>query len=482
MAYGEDAQTGNPVTVYNAGDTASRFHLSNKFFRNLQGPVGGGKSVCCVMEIVKRAMEQAPAPDRVRRSRWAIIRNRYPELKSTTIKTWEAWVPGQVCPIVYDVPIRGLYKQLLSDGTTVELELIFLALDSAEDVKKLLSLELTGAWLNEAREVDEEVFKFLRGRVGRYPRIADGGPTWHGIIADTNAPKMSHWLYRIFEAEIAPDSFEIFKQPPAVYFDGTLQKWGENPDAENLENLPPGYYTQQIEGNSDDYIRVMLANEYGSTRVGKPVFPQYSERDHVAKQIILPDRSMPLILGFDWGLHPACIFAQVSKGGGLRFLDELVPADEDLESFMVDYVNPILHKKYAQFKVIAIGDPAGQGRSGLDKRTPFDVVMKFGNIRCMPARTNSFVPRKEAVDFYLNRRDGFLLDPRLTYLREAFGGAYVFEEIKNQKGKYKERPIKNEWSHGVDAVQYICLHAKGGAASRPSSGEKDRDVNKFLWA
>jgi hypothetical protein len=365
----------------------------------------------------------------------------------------------------------------------MELEVIFLALDRPEDVSKLLSLELTWAWLNEARELDEEVFKYLRGRVGRYPSANTGGPTWRGIFADTNAPKTTNWLYRVFEEETPPESFKIFKQPPAVYWDGELQKWVINPDAENIDKLPAGYYEQQLEGNTDDYIRVMLAVEYGMSLMGKPVFPQYAAKDHVAKQSILADRNMPLILGFDFGLHPACIFAQIAKSGGIRILEELAPADEDLESFILDYVNPLLHKKYAQFKVHAVGDPAGGGRSDLDKRNRFEVLFKFGNIRCIPAHTNNFVPRKEAVDYFLNRRDGFLLDPRLTYLREAFGGGYVYEEIKNQRGKYKEKPLKNEYSHGVDAVQYICLYVKGGAARRrPASGEADKDKDRFLWA
>lgn len=430
-------------------------------------------------------MEQLPGPDGVRRSRGAVIRNRYPELKSTTIKTWQAWIPESICPIVYDVPIRGLYRQPLPDGTICEMEVLFLALDRPEDVSKLLSLEITWAWINEVREIDEEIFKFLRGRVGRYPPMKDGGPTWRGIFADTNAPRTTHWTYETFEEKIPPAgefAFSIYKQPAAVYFDGNDNTWKVNQDAENLQNLVPGYYDQQLVDNTDDYIRVMLACEYGMTRQGKPVFPQFSEMHHVSKQQFAPDRSVPLIIGFDWGLNPAAVFAQQARNGGLRILDELVPADEDLETFMLEYVNPLLHRKYAQFKIVAVGDPAGQGRSGLDKRTPFDVVMKFGSIRCIPARTNSFVPRKESVDYFLNRRDGFLLDPRLTYCREAFGGGYVFEEIKNQRGRYKDRPMKNHYSHGMDAIQYICLFVKSGAAARKDDGSKNKDPGKFLWA
>jgi hypothetical protein len=438
--------------VYEAGPTAYAFHTSDAFFRCLKGPVGGGKTVACIMEGLMRSRKQAPDVDGVRRTRGAIIRNKYPELKSTTIKSWQEWVSDSVCPLVYDIPIRGTLRQALDDGTRMELEVVFLALDRPEDVAKLLSMELTWAFINECRESDEEIFKFLTGRVGRYPRTDNekpgSGPTWWGIFADTNPPRTTQWLYRVFEEEVPPESFELFSQPPAVYYDSVQQVWVPSQDAENLRYLPANYYQQQIEGNTDDYIRVMLAGEYGMTLLGKPVFPQYSERDHVAKQPIVPDRGMPVILGFDFGLHPACIFAQVAKSGGLRILDELVPADEDLESFVLDYVNPLLHSKYAQYKVVAVGDPAARGRSGLDKRTPFDVLMAFGNIRCIPARTNNFIPRKEAVDYFLTRREGFLLDPRLTYLREAFGGGYVYGEIKGQKGRHKERPEKNHYSHG----------------------------------
>lgn len=123
---------------YNAGGTGSDFHLSDAFFRDITGPVGGGKTVACIMEGLMRSMRQLPSSDGVRRTRGAIIRNKYPELKSTTIKTFQDWIPESICPIVYDVPIRGTYRQQLQDGTSVEMEVVFLALDRPEDVSKLL--------------------------------------------------------------------------------------------------------------------------------------------------------------------------------------------------------------------------------------------------------------------------------------------------------------------------------------------------------
>src|ERR1035437_7344803 len=112
----------NSLRVYNSEPTAGLFHESNAFFRWIKGPVGGGKTVACVMEGQRRSHMQAPQADGVHRSRGAIIRNRYPELKSTTIKTFQERIPESVCPVVYDVPIRGTFKQWLKDGTRVEME------------------------------------------------------------------------------------------------------------------------------------------------------------------------------------------------------------------------------------------------------------------------------------------------------------------------------------------------------------------------
>jgi len=86
------------VSYFPPGPVAAKFHNASGFVRGLMGPVGSGKSSSCCVEIVMRSLQQEPWYDGVRRSRWAIIRNTYPELKSTTIKTWETWFPGNVAP------------------------------------------------------------------------------------------------------------------------------------------------------------------------------------------------------------------------------------------------------------------------------------------------------------------------------------------------------------------------------------------------
>lgn len=461
--------------VYNAEPTLAKFHLSKSPVKYVEGPWGSGKSTGCVFEILMRAMRQQPK-NGVRRSRWAIVRNTYPELKSTTIKTFQRWVPQNVAPVVYTVPIQCKFVQKLADGTVMDLEVVFMALDGPEDAAKLLSLEVTGFYVNEAREIIWEVFEPLIGRKGRYPETekdAEGnvtyGPTEPGVILDSNAPRTSHWLYEKFHTGKTPEGWELFQQPPAVYFDVATDQWVVNPDAENLSHLPDGYYQEQL-ALGEEHIRVNLACEPGMTRKGKPIFSKYSDVKHVAKEVLLPKRGTSILLGVDFGLTPAVIVAQLNYKG-LVLLDELPATDESLEDFLDDYVLPLLRSKYQGYSVVACGDPTGGGRSAINKMTSIMVMMGRG-IKTVPAVTNDFTKRKEAVDWFLGRDEGFVVSPHLTFTREAMGAGYVYKEVRNNSGQVLDKADKNEYSHIADAIQYLALYARfgGGSLSRPEPG------------
>jgi hypothetical protein len=473
-----EAPTRNIVRKYTASPTLTRLHNSRAFLKYILGPVGSGKSTGAgVMEVLMRSFRQAPDAHGARKSRWAIIRNSYPELKSTTIKTWEMWVPTAVAPVIYSAPIKCDFKQNLADGTRVELEVIFLALDRAEDVSKLLSLELTGAYINEGRETPWEIVEALQGRVGRYPQLLEdeqtgeitGGATEPGVAVDSNAPHITHWLHTKFESGSTPAGWEKFEQPPAVFWDEATQGWVLNPDAENLKFLPAGYYARQLVGAEDTYIRVMLANEPGASRKGRPIFTLYSESKHVAKAILMPERRWPLIVGFDFGLMPGCVIGQLTHRG-IRITDEVPASDESLEDFLETYVLPMLAKRYPGYPIIGSGDPAGAGRSSNDKRTSFDVLSQNG-IKAFPAFTNNFQTRKETVDHFLRRDEGLIISPHCTHLREALGTGYIWKEARNTKGGVVDKADKNEFSHIADALQYLCLWGKYGY--RPKAVKRD---------
>ena len=86
---------------------------------------------------------------------------------------------------------------------------------------KLKGLEISAAWLNEAREIPWPIVAFVLGRVGRYPAKRDGGASWSGVIMDTNPPDTDHWLYQRFEEE-RPAGWRLFKQPGGLVWTARL--------------------------------------------------------------------------------------------------------------------------------------------------------------------------------------------------------------------------------------------------------------------
>lgn len=465
--FGEPGVMGLITKEYHAEATALKFHNSDADVRYVEGPVGSGKSTMCIIDLIRMAMEQQPDKNGVRWSRWGIIRATNPQLRSTTIKTFEMWVPNEFAPVVYTAPITARMRQHLADGTSVDIEFVFLALDVPEDVSKLTSLELTGAYINEAREIEHAHFVTLKGRISRFPQTKKDdndktlyGPTHPKIIMDSNAPKTTHWLYDTFHTGKTPEGFAMFQQPPAVYWDADIEEWVLNPDAENLRHLDDNYYRRQLAGSTDEYIRVMLAGEAGMTQAGKVVFPTYSERKHVSPTIIVPVRGLAVCVGFDFGLMPAAVFGQLTNKG-LRIIEELPMTDASLEDFIEDGVLPLITSEFPGYQIIGVGDPAGAGRNDIDKRTRFDVLQQFG-IKAFPAITNSFITRKETVEWFLKRDEGLQISPKCVVLREGFGGGYVFKEVTGKTSRYLERPDKNPYSHPMDALQYLCLWAKFG--------------------
>lgn len=439
-----------------AGPVIKRFHQSNAFVRGVMGPVGSAKSTGSVMEIMYRAMEQKPY-EGFRRSRWAVLRNHYPELESTTIKTFREWLPFM--PIKWSSPIvsHGTFK--LPDNTTVDLEIMFLAIDRPEDIGKLKSLELTGAWINEAGEMARGVFDMVTQRVGRFPPKRWGGPSWSGVIMDTNPMDDDHWWYKLAEEE-KPKSFEFFRQPPAVMeVDG---KWVINPEAENLNNQPLGaeYWLRQIPGKKREWIKVFLQGNYGTVVDGKPVYPEYSDDIHCKPAE--PTQGLPIVLGLDYGLTPAATFCQITPRGQFKVIDELTSEDMGIRQFAQDVLKPHIAQNYRDFEFIAVGDPAGTSRSDTDEKTCFQILAEE-EINAIPAHTNAFLARREAVARFMGRlidgQPGFMMDPKCRMLRKGFNGGYAYKRVNVGGERYRDVPDKNSSSHPQDALQYAALYA-----------------------
>jgi hypothetical protein len=436
---------------------------------------------------MKRSCEQKiiyndEYPDGIRKSRWAIIRNTYRELIDTTMQTWFDWFPRDIGHY-RAMDMKWTLDRKLDDGTQLYLEVLFRALDRPDDIKKLLSLELTGGWINEGREIPKQVLDMLQGRVGRYPAftefdipeevldevymLMDGDCTfadlpdrlkaylpWIGIILDSNPPDSDHWWYTLFE-ETKPSGFSLYHQPSA-----------KSDQAENLRNLVPGYYNNIVQGKDQEWINVYVHGQYGFIADGKPVWPEYKDDiHHTSKELPLAG-SGTIYVGIDFGLTPAAVIGQITASGQFQIIDELCTFDMGAVSFG-KLLHEKLNREYCGCQLEIYADPAGEQRAQTDEITPFQILWNQ-QIEAWPTYTNDFIIRREAVADYMQRLDfkgspAFMLGPKAKMLRKACSGGYKYKRMQvSGQERFQDKPDKGRYSHVADACQYLFLGAVGG--------------------
>lgn len=458
----------------------------------IMGPLGSSKTNASCWKSFKVMCNQRPDRDKIRKTRILAVRNTYGDLLGTTVKDWiEMFGPlGRYVGGGREPPCHYLDFDL-PDGTRVMAEMIFLALDREEDVKKLRGMQLTAAWLNEAKELPFGIFAMLDLRVGRYPSVGDssGGATWHGIYGDTNACDTDHWYYTMAE-ETRPEGWVFLRQPGGLMRMRKGDPWIPNGDAENLRNLPGGreYYIKGAQGKDDDWIAVNLGNEYGFVKAGKPCYPDY--RDGVMCREFSLVKELGIYIGIDLGLTPAAIIGQKSLRGQWRKRHELVTEDTGIQRFGTE-LRRFLGEHYQGWPIMGIyADPAGGQRQAgdVDTRTAFQLLASVdgGGLEVVPApfpgQDNDIVYRIEAASSPMRRlidgEPGILIHPDCKVLRKAYQGGYAYKRIKVVgSDRWRDLPDKDRYSHPADADQYMMIG--GGEGSKMMSATDDGRYDKF---
>lgn len=425
-----------------------------------------GKSSGCVINLLENAMNQAPGRDGIRRTRFAVVRNTMPQLRDTTMRTLFKWLPPTM-PGNRFLKQEGNYKVTAIKG--LEIEFMFRALDRPDQIGNLLSLELTGAWINEAREVPWAIIEAIDGRIDRYPPRDESGVTRPMIIMDTNPPDTDSDWYRVFEErltvdgeKIGPHNYHIFKQPS-----------GLSAQAENMPNLSPGYYKNLAEGKGKDYIKVYIHGEYGYVQENKAVYDSYDDSLHCS-----PDANVTpgvtIHVGWDFGLTPAAVFSQLLPSGRWVIFDELVATEMGIERFAEKFLRHCgEHLAGYTFKHEA--DPAGEQRAPTDEKTCYQILESKG-IRVRPGLqtlTNRLESVRKPLGQLIQGKAQLQLHPRCKMLRKGFMGKYYYRRIHSSvSGKYSDEPEKNSFSHPHDALQYTATILFGEALTAAKDNEK----------
>jgi hypothetical protein len=455
--------------AYEAPPTCAAFMKSEAFGRIIGGPVGSGKTTSAVIELLRRSLMQTSALDGFRYTRFAIVRQTLKQLKDTVLKDCESWLSGLGQWKVSENTFHINFNNVVS-------EWVFIPLEDAADQARLLSMQLTGAWLSECIEMDLDVIGPISGRLGRYPSGKRGAPTWHGMIADTNMPtEMTPWHQFL---ENLPPNWQKFIQPS-----------GLSPNAENLNylvqteatmKLPLNhpvriaqgrkYYERFVEmyGEDSDWVRRYVKAEYGDDPSGMAVFKQsFRSNFHIVDETSLIP-GYPVLVAQDFGRNPWSLICQPDHMGRLLVHEEVAGTNTGLEKHVQQSLKPkLLSEKYLGFKIAVVGDPAGVAKGSVAEESCFDALKRLG-LPAFPAPTNDIDPRLRAVEALLTRQTNggpTLLINRAgcPMLCRAMSGGYRF--AKTKQGGLKPKPEKNDkegFSHVADCLQYAALIVHGG--------------------
>jgi hypothetical protein len=458
----------------------------------IQGPIGSGKTGACIMSIWMSALEQVKQKDGRRRSRWHIFRDTYGKLEDTTLKSWLSWFPeSDYGKFYWSKPM--LHEIRIGD---VELDAHFVALEDERSADYFKSLETTGEWWNEVQFQARELFDEGVTRVGRYPRIIDGGPVRPHVIADMNAPDETHWVPVMRKdvaipdwytedqrrAAVKPEGWEFYVQPPGLLEqkdgDGNVSGYVENPDAENLKYLPAGYYLNAIKGKTKAWIDANVLNRVSPRRDGKPVLKDFNRAVHVAKQQIEPIRGLKVLLGQDFGRRPAAIFGQQIRGQW-QIVHELIARDMGASGFA-----PMLRNELAQvfpgmpFEIW--GDPSGDFKGQNDDQVPFQ-IFRAHNLPVREAPSILFSVRLQAMEAVFTRmtegRPAIIISPTCTTLIAALDGGWHYRRMKVAGERYSEDPEKDEYSDPADALGYLLLGGGEGRMLLTGSSQPKKPVD-----
>lgn len=440
---------------YTPEPIAEDFILDDRKLTYIVGPVGSAKTTAILMKIVHRAQLQAPSPkDGVRRTRWVIVRNTGQQLRDTTIKSWGTWFPEGAA----GKWVGGHGNTFLMKFGDVEAEILFRPLDGPDDVRRVLSLEVTGAIIDEFVEIPREIADALESRCGRYPSKVDGGATWWGMWGASNPGNEDNWWYDWLYKEWEDDPTGAAKKSKLGFYE---QPSGFDPRAENIGNLPGGrkYYEETAVGKTEAWIKQYIEVQWGFSLKGKPVYSVFKPEIHVSKRPLQYNPHLPLILAVDPGFaNSAALFGQQDKNGRILVLAELIGVKMGARRLCREKIKPLLASRFVNADLQIVLDPAGFSGTPTDEKTVGQVLYEELRVRPRPARSNLLEPRLTAVENRLSVLTdvgaAYLVDPSCAMLIRGFKSGYRYEKIGKAEASV---PAKNEYSHIHDANQYLCM-------------------------
>lgn len=410
--------------------------------------IGAGKTLVGCITILAMAL-QHPGD-------YLVCRMYMPELKITTLKTFL-----EVCPkeLIDEYRVAdGIIKIKASGGRFSNI--IFRQLEESD---KLRSLNLSGAYIDEASQVPEAAFMLLQGRLR--------GPGLRKLFLTSN-PNGHDWIYRWFFKQ------DHFKNEEA-------KKAYRLVRATSLDNthLPDGYIQSMLEAWSEDRIRREIEGSFDAFEGS--VYPEFRRDVHVIKPFKIPTE-WTKIIGIDHGFrNPACwIWGAVDYDENIYIYREFYEREwliEEIVRGKKKENKPGVIQLMAGEKVQgAYIDPSTRAVRGTTGASDWDAYIEnLPKTFPLSLARNEKTAGIDRVKSYLkiqpsnNKPRLFIFDTCVNLLEEMT--QYRYAELgPNQTGRMneKEEPVKVN-DHSLDALRYLIM-------SRPDAPVKKDDIWKKI--
>ena len=235
------------------------------------------------------------------------------------------------------------------------------------------------------------------------------------------------------------------------------------------KSMPRREYLQEYELNWDSFD-------------GLPVYGDFNRNIHLSEEPLEPQLGLPLLIGHDFGLTPSAVVGQM-QGDQLVILREYVAKNKPTNIFIPEIMTdiqlrwPAWNDQDKHFRHFV--DPSGNFRKDTDANTCVIEMQKAGLKNIIPGDI-TWEKRRGAVDHFLRKHTGqgpgiIMHEPDCPMLVKGFLGGYHYPESYGETEPSKLRPLKNEFSHVHDGLQYLC----GGVKKQNRRMSKEIPTPKY---
>lgn len=493
-------------TLNSPGPIADRFMLSRAFLQIIIGPVGSAKTMLMLRKLRRIALMQGTVLNSqgvaVRHGGVGVIRETYPNLEKNTLPSWFRIHPESEGKFTWKAPythrlnlIQGVDPVTGRTTEYCDFEAEFRAIGDRSVEEACRGWERVAIGVDEADLQPPELLPFLSGRVGRSSKLDPSLVVDPTIVMALNAPYMDNHMYALaYEQElmdlIDPALIEALNGRPLI--EVFIQPGGREPNAENLHNLPRGYYQIQagLNKHRPDYIARMIDNKPVPMQHGQPVNPQFDYQRHVRPLEFDPRRM--LVIGCDGGLTAAAVATQRTPEGYFRSLREAVAFLEQGKTLkkigptaFAQLLRAMLNEHFFDVdpdRIRLPTDPAAFSAKDRDD-SEHDWVLAVRKELGLPlhkAKTNKEGLRHEAIWRAQAEHNGYAIDPACKHLIRGHLGGYRYRDAKLSDGETRGhlQVADTIHTHVCDAEQYAAV--EGEHVISDIRGKPRRDARRVI--